>query len=87
MFHVEATDGAARAGFFETARGRVLTPCFMPVGTRGVVKLLSAEDMDELGRQVVLANTYHLMLRPGIDVVGAMGGLHGFCRLGRPLPH
>ena len=79
MFHIEATDGAARAGFFETARGRVRTPCFMPVGSRGVVRLLSAQDLDELGAQVVLANTYHLMLRPGIDVVGAMGGLHGFC--------
>jgi queuine tRNA-ribosyltransferase len=79
MFHTEATDGAARAGFFETARGRVLTPCFMPVGSRGVVRLLSAQDLDELGTQVVLANTYHLMLRPGIDVVGAMGGLHRFC--------
>jgi queuine tRNA-ribosyltransferase len=78
MFRVEATEGKARAGCLETARGRVLTPCFMPVGSRGVVKLLSAQDMDDLGVQVVLANTYHLMLRPGVDVVGAMGGLHRF---------
>jgi queuine tRNA-ribosyltransferase len=78
MFHIDATDGQARAGRLETARGRVLTPCFMPVGSRGVVKLLSAQDLDDLGVQVVLANTYHLMLRPGVDVVGALGGLHGF---------
>jgi queuine tRNA-ribosyltransferase len=78
MFHAEATDGGARAGFFETTRGRVRTPCFMPVGSRGVVRLLSAADLDGLGTQVVLANTYHLMLRPGVDVVGAMGGLHRF---------
>src|ERR1700730_572574 len=78
MFRVEATDGKARAGCLETARGRILTPCFMPVGSRGVVKLLSARDLDDLGAQVVLANTYHLMLRPGVDVVAAAGGLHGF---------
>jgi len=78
MFHVEASDGRARAGWAETSRGRILTPCFMPVGSRGVVKLLSAEDMDQVGAQVLLANTYHLMLRPGVDVVGEMGGLHRF---------
>jgi queuine tRNA-ribosyltransferase len=78
MFHVEATDGGARAGWFATARGRVVTPCFMPVGTRGVVRLLSAADLDELVPEVVLANTYHLMLRPGADLVASMGGLHGF---------
>ncbi|HXW81257.1 MAG TPA: tRNA guanosine(34) transglycosylase Tgt [Acidimicrobiales bacterium] len=78
MFHTEATDGTARAGYFDTPRGRVVTPCFMPVGSRGVVRLLSAEDLDNLGAQVILANTYHLMLRPGVDVVGAMGGLHSF---------
>lgn len=78
MFHVEATEGKARAGRLETARGRIETPCFMPVGSRGVVKLLSARDLDDLGVQVVLANTYHLMLRPGVELVGAMGGLHRF---------
>ena len=71
MFRTEAVDGRARAGWVETARGRVLTPCFMPVGSRGVVRLLSAEDMAALGTQVVLANTYHLMLRPGVEVVAA----------------
>ena len=78
MFRTEATAGQARAGWLETPRGRVLTPCFMPVGSRGVVRLLSAQDLDDLGVQVVLANTYHLMLRPGAEVVAAMGGLHGF---------
>jgi queuine tRNA-ribosyltransferase len=78
MFRTEAVDGQARAGWVETERGRVLTPCFMPVGSRGVVRLLSAEDMAGLGAQVVLANTYHLMLRPGVEVVAAMGGLHRF---------
>ena len=78
MFNIEATEGRARCGWVETGRGRILTPCFMPVGSRGVVKLLSAQDMDDLGVQVVLANTYHLMLRPGVEVVGALGGLHRF---------
>jgi queuine tRNA-ribosyltransferase len=78
MFHVEATAGKARAGWAETSRGRIQTPCFMPVGTRGVVKAMSAEDMDRVGAQVLLANTYHLMLRPGADVIAEMGGLHGF---------
>jgi queuine tRNA-ribosyltransferase len=78
MFHVEGTAGKARAGWAETSRGRILTPCFMPVGTRGVVKSMSAADMGRVGAQVLLANTYHLMLRPGADVVAEMGGLHGF---------
>ncbi len=78
MFHAEATYGKARAGWVGTSRGRVLTPCFMPVGTRGVVKSMSAEDMGRVGAQVLLANTYHLMLRPGADVVAELGGLHRF---------
>jgi queuine tRNA-ribosyltransferase len=75
---VEATDGRARTGTVTTARGSFRTPCFMPVGTRGAVRLLDAEDLDLLGPQVVLANTYHLMLRPGADTVAALGGLHRF---------
>ena len=77
-FELEGTDGRARAGWVKTARGRFATPCFMPVGTRGTVRLLSAEDLDRAGAEVVLANTYHLMLRPGAKVVEALGGLHGF---------
>jgi queuine tRNA-ribosyltransferase len=75
---VTAADGAARAGTVTTPRGSFRTPCFMPVGTRGAVRTLSATDLDELGVEVALANTYHLMLRPGADVVAAAGGLHRF---------
>ena len=77
-FDAEAVDGPARAGTVTTARGRFETPCFMPVGTRGAVKLLDSADLDALGPQVVLANAYHLMLRPGAGVVEGLGGLHRF---------
>jgi queuine tRNA-ribosyltransferase len=75
---VSTTDGAARTGTVSTARGSFRTPCFMPVGTRGAVRTLSSADLEDLGAEVVLANTYHLMLRPGADVVARLGGLHGF---------
>ena len=77
-FEVEATDGAARAGTATTARGNYTTPLFMPVGTRGAVKYLSAADYGRIGAQIVLGNTYHLMLRPGADVVERFGGLGRF---------
>ncbi|HEY1635847.1 MAG TPA: tRNA guanosine(34) transglycosylase Tgt [Acidimicrobiales bacterium] len=73
-----ATDGAARTGSVETPRGRFTTPCFMPVGTRGSVKTLSSADLEALGVEVTLANTYHLMLRPGAELVAEMGGIHRF---------
>ncbi|MDP8976722.1 MAG: tRNA guanosine(34) transglycosylase Tgt [Actinomycetota bacterium] len=75
---IEATDGAARAGVVTTARGSFRTPCFMPVGTRGAVRAVSTADLEDLGAEVMLANTYHLMLRPGADVVAELGGVHGF---------
>ncbi len=75
---LEATDGDARAGLVTTARGSFRTPCFMPVGTRGAVRGLSSADLETLGAEVLLANTYHLMLRPGADMVAELGGLHGF---------
>ena len=75
---VVATDGPARAGMVTTARGSFRTPCFMPVGTRGAVRALSSADLEDLGAEVVLANTYHLMLRPGTHVVAHLGGLHDF---------
>lgn len=75
---VVATMGRARTGHVRTSRGVFETPCFMPVGTRGAVRTLSAADLEQLGAQVVLGNTYHLMLRPGADVVEQLGGLHGF---------
>ena len=77
-FVEEAVDGAARAGRATTARGTYVTPCFMPVGTRGAVRYMSAADYEELGAQIVLGNTYHLMLRPGADLVADMGGLGRF---------
>jgi queuine tRNA-ribosyltransferase len=73
-----ATDGAARAGVAVTANGSYRTPCFMPVGTRGAVKYLSAADYERLGAEIVLGNTYHLMLRPGAEVVARFGGLGRF---------
>ncbi len=75
---IEATDGPARTGVVHTARGSYRTPCFMPVGTRGAIKYLSAEDYEALGVQIVLGNTYHLMLRPGAELVARFGGLGRF---------
>jgi queuine tRNA-ribosyltransferase len=75
---VEATNGRARAGRVHSARGSFRTPCFMPVGTRAAVRTLTSADLEELGAEVILGNTYHLMLRPGADVVAELGGLHGF---------
>lgn len=82
---VQASDGAARAGVVRTSRGEFLTPAFMPVGTRGAVRAVTAEQLGDLGAEVVLANTYHLMLRPGAEVVGELGGLHRFCGWDRHL--
>ena len=82
MFKVElqidARDGHARTGTATTFRGPYKTPCFMPVGTRGAIKYLSARDYAELGAEIVLGNTYHLMLRPGADIVQRFGGLGKF---------
>jgi queuine tRNA-ribosyltransferase len=75
---VSATDGLARSGTVTTPRGSFRTPCFMPVGTRGAVRTVSAADLGDVGAELVLANTYHLMLRPGADVVAGVGGLHRF---------
>ncbi|TRZ71535.1 MAG: tRNA guanosine(34) transglycosylase Tgt [Actinobacteria bacterium] len=77
-FTEEAREGNARAGTAVTHRGSYTTPCFMPVGTRGAIKYLSAADYEELGAQIVLGNTYHLMLRPGAQTVSDMGGLGAF---------
>jgi queuine tRNA-ribosyltransferase len=75
---IVATEGAARTGVATTARGRYRTPCFMPVGTRGAVKYLSADDYDRLGAEIVLGNAYHLMLRPGAETIARFGGLGRF---------
>lgn len=84
-FEVLATDGAARRGRMTTPNGVVETPAFMVVGTRGAVKALDATDLDALGVDVFLANTYHLMLKPGADVVERLGGLHDFTGWGGPM--
>jgi queuine tRNA-ribosyltransferase len=75
---VERTDDAARTGRVRTSRGEYRTPVFMPVGTRGAVRTLAADDLERLGVEIVLGNTYHLMLRPGAQRIDALGGLHGF---------
>jgi queuine tRNA-ribosyltransferase len=75
---IDGTDGPARVTTVTTARGAFVTPCFMPVGTRGAVKTLSAVDLETLGAGMVLANTYHLMLRPGTDAIARLGGIHKF---------
>ncbi len=77
-FELLASAGAARTGIGHTARGSYRTPCFMPVGTRGAIKYLSAADYEALGAEIVLGNTYHLMLRPGAETVAALGGLGRF---------
>ena len=77
-FKLEATSGMARAGTLETGRGRVPTPLFMPVATHGAVKALLHEDVEQLGFSMLICNTYHLAVRPGIDVIRGMGGLHKF---------
>ena len=77
-FSVSAVDGRARVGELTTAHGTVQTPAFMPVGTRAAVRALDSRDLVEVGSNIVLSNTYHLMLRPGADVVSEAGGLHGF---------
>ena len=74
----QATEGAARAGMLHTPHGEVPTPVFMPVGTRASVKGLDAADLEEIGVPIMLGNTYHLMLRPGSELIEEMGGLHGF---------
>jgi queuine tRNA-ribosyltransferase len=78
VFETVASDGSARAGIATTANGSYTTPLFMPVGTRGAIKYLSADDYAALGAQIVLGNTYHLMLRPGADVIAHFGGIAKF---------
>jgi queuine tRNA-ribosyltransferase len=84
-FRLEAEDADARAGVLDTPHGAVLTPCFMPVGTKGTVKAMSPQRLKYVGAQIVLANTYHLALRPGSDVVRNLGGLHRFMGWEGPL--
>jgi len=84
-YTLEATEGSARAGTLSTPHGDVPTPAFMPVGTQGTVKTLVPEEVEALGARMVLANTYHLYLRPGEGVVRELGGLHDFMRWRGPI--
>jgi queuine tRNA-ribosyltransferase len=77
-FEVTATDGAARAGILRTSHGEVQTPAFMPVGTKGTVKSLDPQELQAVGSQIILGNSYHLHFRPGDDVIAELGGLHAF---------
>src|SRR3954462_209928 len=83
-FELLKTDGAARRGVVTTAHGAFDTPAFMPVGTYGTVKAMSPAELRELGAQIVLGNTFHLWLRPGLEVISKHGGLHRF--MGWPGP-
>ncbi|MEM9320652.1 MAG: tRNA guanosine(34) transglycosylase Tgt [Pseudomonadota bacterium] len=84
-FALHATDGRARSGLIETARGPIRTPAFMPVGTAATVKAMLPESVAETGADVLLGNTYHLMLRPGADRVAQLGGLHRFMNWSGPI--
>jgi queuine tRNA-ribosyltransferase len=84
-FTITATDASARAGVFATPHGPVETPAFMPVGTLAAVKTLDPDDLVQMGASMILANAYHLHLRPGDEVVREMGGLHKFMRWDRPI--
>jgi queuine tRNA-ribosyltransferase len=84
-FQISATDGAARTGVFVTPRGDIRTPAFMPVGTAGTVKALTVDQVKSTGADIILGNTYHLMLRPGAERVKRLGGLHRFMRWDGPI--
>lgn len=84
-FNISATDGAARRGTLKTAHGEIRTPAFMPVGTAATVKGMTPEAVRETGADILLGNTYHLMLRPGSERVKRLGGLHKFMNWERPI--
>jgi len=84
-FSISATDGAARTGVIAMRRGEIRTPAFMPVGTAATVKAMRPEEVRAAGADIILGNTYHLMLRPGAERVAKLGGLHRFMGWGRPI--
>ncbi|WP_042250044.1 tRNA guanosine(34) transglycosylase Tgt [Paracoccus sp. PAMC 22219] len=84
-FSLQATDGAARTGVIDTPRGQIRTPAFMPVGTAATVKAMLPESVAATGADILLGNTYHLMLRPGAERVARMGGLHRFMNWQKPI--
>ena len=85
QFQVHATDGKARTGVIETPRGEIRTPAFMPVGTAATVKAMMPESVRATGADILLGNTYHLMLRPGAERIDRLGGLHKFMNWDRPI--
>ncbi|MBN9547254.1 MAG: tRNA guanosine(34) transglycosylase Tgt [Alphaproteobacteria bacterium] len=84
-FEIQATDGLARTGILHTPRGSIRTPAFMPVGTAGTVKAMLPQSVRETGADIILGNTYHLMLRPGAERISRLGGLHKFMDWQRPI--
>ncbi len=84
-FELFGTDGPARRGRLVFERGAVATPAFMPVGTYGTVKAMSPLELKEIGAHIVLGNTFHLWLRPGLEVIAAHGGLHRFMNWDGPI--
>ena len=85
MFSLTHRDGAARRGVLKTAHGDIETPVFMPVGTAGAVKALTSQHLEEIGASIILGNTYHLMLRPGDELIARRGGLHRFIGWNKPI--
>src|SRR5579871_6716036 len=87
QFDITARDPktGARTGVLKLSHGEVKTPCYMPVGTQAAVKALSPEDVSTCGSEILLANTYHLMLRPGADLIAEAGGLHAFMHWNKPI--
>lgn len=84
-FNIINTDGQARSGVLETDHGLLETPVFMPVGTQGSVKAIEQRELQEIGVQIILGNTYHLYLRPGVEVINKLGGLHKFISWKKPI--
>src|SRR6058998_3789822 len=84
-FSITATDGRARTGVIRMHRGEIRTPAFMPVGTAATVKAMKPSDVRAAGADIILGNTYHLMLRPGAERVARLGGLHAFMGWERPI--
>ena len=84
-FNVLNEDKFARCGLIETHRGNIRTPAFMPVGTQATVKACKIEDIKKTGSDIILSNTYHLMIRPGVERIQSAGGLHSFMNCNLPI--
>ena len=84
-FELVAQDEQARLGKINTSRGKIDTPAFMPVGTQGTIKGIFTDDMLKTNTQIILGNTYHLLLRPGIDIIKKFNGLHSFMNWNKPI--